>query len=97
MTNEHELERLEDLLGRVLVIGTTLSAGILGAGLVASLAGADPHGLLRLGLLLLMGTPILRVVVSFVEYLRLRDWFFASTAAAVLLVLLTSILVAMAG
>jgi uncharacterized membrane protein len=32
----------------------------------------------------LMATPILRVVVSVVEYVRMRDWFFAATTIIVL-------------
>jgi uncharacterized membrane protein len=38
-----------------------------------------------------MATPIFRVIVSLVEYVRMRDWFFSATTAAVLLVLLTSV------
>jgi uncharacterized membrane protein len=90
------LQRLEVLLGRVLVTGVVLSASILAAGIMLSLAGwhAAPL-LLRTGLIVLMATPILRVVVSLAEYLRLRDWFFSATALAVLLVLLTSVTLAL--
>lgn len=90
----NSLQRLEELLGRVLVGGVVLSAAVLGIGLIVQLTGRDAHLLLRAGLIVLMATPILRVAVSLVEYLRMRDWFFATTAAAVLLVLLTSVLVA---
>ena len=90
------LLRLEVLLGRVLVTGVVTSASILAAGIVFSLAGwpAAPM-LLRTGLIVLMATPILRVGVSVVEYVRLRDWFFSATALAVLLVLLTSVTLAL--
>jgi uncharacterized membrane protein len=90
------LQRLERLLGRVLVTGVVLSASILAAGIVFTLTGwpAAPV-LLRIGLIVLMATPILRVVVSVAEYVRLRDWFFSATALAVLLVLLTSVTLAL--
>jgi uncharacterized membrane protein len=93
---DEAMQRLEELLGRVLVAGVVSSAAILAAGIVASVAdwGAAPL-LLRTGLIVLMATPILRVVVSVAEYLRLRDWFFAATALAVLAVLLTSVGVAL--
>jgi uncharacterized membrane protein len=97
MTNPPDsLLRLEELLGRVLVVGVVSSAVVLGAGLLVEFAGRDAHPLLQLGLIVLMATPILRVAVSLVEYLRMRDWFFAATAGAVLLVLLTSVAVALA-
>jgi|SRR5512132_3575710 uncharacterized membrane protein len=91
MTETNELQRLEDLLGRVLVTGVVASATILALGLAIDLFGGNGHAVLRLGLILLMATPVLRVIVSLVEYTRLRDWFFSATTAAVLLVLLTSI------
>jgi uncharacterized membrane protein len=91
------LFRIEVLLGRVLVTGVLSSAALLAAGIASQMAGwsaASP--LIRAGLILLMATPILRVAVSVVEYARLRDWFFASTALAVLAVLLTSVGLALA-
>lgn len=90
------LERLEWILGRVLVTGVVLSASILAAGIVLSLAGFSAAPLfLRTGLIVLMATPILRVAVSVAEYVRLRDWLFSATALAVLLVLLTSVTLAL--
>jgi uncharacterized membrane protein len=97
MTDDKDpLERLEIGLGRVLVTGVVLSAIVLGVGLVLEFAGANAHPVLKSGLLVLMATPILRVIVSIVEYIRMGDWFFAATASAVLLVLLTSVGLALA-
>lgn len=94
--SDEAMARLEGLLGLVLVAGVVASAAILAAGIVASLAGsAAATVLLRTGLIVLMATPILRVVVSLGEYLRLRDWFFSVTTLAVLLVLLTSVALAL--
>jgi uncharacterized membrane protein len=73
------LSRLEEHLGRLLVAGVILSAALLAAGLALWLTnpdGAAATWLLNAGLLALMGTPIMRVVVSFAEYVRIRDWLF---------------------
>lgn len=96
MADTESLLRLERLLGRVLVVGLVLSASVLAAGLVLELVGRDARLWLRVGLIVLMATPILRVAVSLVEYIRMRDWFFAATTAAVLTVLLTSVGLALA-
>jgi uncharacterized membrane protein len=90
--------RLEDLLGVMLSIGVTISTVLLAAGLClwvfAGPAGAATF-LLRAGLLALMATPMVRVLVSLAEYLRFRDWFFATMTAGVMLVLLASVLIAL--
>jgi uncharacterized membrane protein len=81
------LIRLEHQLGRLLLAGVSISALCLAAGLVlfsmdhASTAAAR---LLSVGLIVLMATPILRVLVSVVEYVRIRDWFFVLTTVVVL-------------
>lgn len=95
MANNTQLERLEDLLGRVLIGGVVASATILAIGLIVELTPYNAHPVLQLGLILLMATPILRVAVSLVEYIRMRDWFFSATTGAVLVVLLTSIVLAL--
>jgi uncharacterized membrane protein len=43
-----------------------------------------------------MATPILRVLVSVVEYWRMRDWFFVATTLVVLAVLFTTVATALA-
>jgi uncharacterized membrane protein len=95
LAENRQLERLENLLGRVLVTGVVASATILAIGLIVELTSHNAHGILQLGLILLMATPILRVAVSLVEYVRMRDWFFTATTGAVLLVLLTSVVLAL--
>lgn len=79
----------EKLLGRTLWLGVALSTALLAVGLVASFAfpGRASAAMLDAGLVVLMGTPMLRVVMSCVEYIRERDWFFAATAFGVLVVL----------
>jgi hypothetical protein len=94
---ETDITRFEDLLGRVLLGGVLSASGCLAAGLalwVAHLAPSLANPLLTAGLIILMATPILRVVVSVFEYVRMRDWFFVGTTLIVLMVLLVTILVA---
>ena len=91
------LGRLERHLGRLLIAGVIISAFLLAAGLMLWLRnplGASTVWLLDAGLLALMATPILRVVVSFAEYLRMRDWFFAAMTMLVLAELTLTVAVA---
>jgi uncharacterized membrane protein len=50
--------------------------------------------LLTAGLVILMATPILRVIVSLVEYVRMRDWFFVATTVMVFGVLIVTVTLA---
>jgi uncharacterized membrane protein len=87
MTTPAPLTALDQRLARVFAIGSVLTAACLVSGLVlyfvAPGAAATPR-LLTLGLMVLMATPLLRVIVSLAEYVRLRDWFFVFTTVAVL-------------
>lgn len=49
------------------------------------------RGLIQLGLLVLMATPVARVAFSVVGFSRERDWFYAGAAAVVLALLLVSL------
>jgi uncharacterized membrane protein len=95
---ETPLDRLETHLGRLLFAGVVTSAACLAVGLVIWMVGghtALAHGMLATGLVLLMATPILRVVVSLVEYVRMRDWFFVATTVIVFGVLLVTVALAL--
>ena len=83
----------ETLLGRTLRAGVAVSTGMLAAGLVLTLAAPGPVAdvLLQGGLVVLMGTPMARVLISCAEYVRQRDWFFAVNAFGVLIVLAVTI------
>jgi uncharacterized membrane protein len=92
------LTRLEVHLGRLLVTGVTVSAVLLALGLGLWLI--DSHrsgalGLLNAGLIVLMATPILRVIVSFAEYVAMRQWFFAAVTIVVILELSVTVAVAL--
>jgi uncharacterized membrane protein len=96
--NEDALDRLETRLGWLLTIGVGCASGLLLVGLVLWVVNVDrtaASGLLNAGLIALMATPILRVLVSVVEYVRIRDWFFVLTTLAVLTVLFLSVALAM--
>ena len=95
--NDDTLDRLEDQLGRLLLVGVICSATLLFVGLLLSVTNLRPAlatGFLNAGLIVLMATPVLRVIVSVVEYARITDWFFVMTTLAVLGVLLTSLVIA---
>ncbi len=94
---DDSLARLEALFGKVLVSGVVLSASLLGLGLLLWVLGYDGtwgRDILNAGLITLMATPVVRVIVSAVEYARRRDWFFVATSCAVLAVLALTIAVA---
>jgi uncharacterized membrane protein len=59
----------------------------------ARIAALRPSGFLALGLLVLITTPVLRVVGSVLAFAHERDWRYAGVTALVLLVLTASLLV----
>lgn len=61
-------------------------------GILASAWTLRGRGLIQLGLLVLMATPVARVAFSVVGFARERDWFYAGAAAAVLALLLISLI-----
>ena len=83
----------ETLLGRTLWLGVAVSTTLLATGLALFLLspGRAADLLLDAGLIVLMGTPMMRVVLSCAEYIRERDWFFALSAFGVLVVLAITI------
>jgi uncharacterized membrane protein len=87
------IERLEAQVGRLLQTGVTLATVCLSAGLLMWLTlggGRVASATLTAGLVILMLTPLARVVASLVAYVRLRDWFFVGTTVLVLLVLVAA-------
>ncbi|OLE78394.1 MAG: hypothetical protein AUF76_19195 [Acidobacteria bacterium 13_1_20CM_2_65_9] len=90
--------RLERLIGAVLRAGVTASSICLGAGLVLALIGggeAIANVLLHTGIVVLLATPVARVLVSIVEYAQQRDWTFTLLTAIVLVELLASAVAAL--
>ena len=92
MKGDPRFSALERLLGRLMLAGVTSSAACLLMGLVLFLTGAAMAAtvVMTIGLVILMATPVLRVLVAVVESFRLHDWFFlASTLSVVVLLGLT--------
>jgi uncharacterized membrane protein len=91
-----QLDRLEHLVGAVLRIGTLASTVILALGLAMALAMPSSTAgpvVIRAGLLVLLATPVARVVASVVDYTRDRDWLFAALTFLVLVIVLGSVLI----
>ncbi len=90
-----EAERLERVVGRVLRTGSTASTAILAVGLCIALVVPSFHPaqtIIRVGLFVLLLTPVSRVVASVIEYTRDRDWPFAALTLVVLVIVLASLL-----
>ena len=78
--------------------GVTISAILLAVGLGLWLFQPNQAAatwLLNAGLIVLMATPIMRVIVSFAEYVSLGQWFFAGVTILVLAELTITVLVAL--
>lgn len=80
---------LDRVIEVVLTVGLLCSSALLASGLLSG-----RHGLLAAGIVLLMLTPVARVVVVTIDLARQRDWLFAATSAWILGVLLFSLYVA---
>jgi uncharacterized membrane protein len=90
------MSRLENTIGLVLRAGVAASSIALAAGLALELM--DVPGapwMLNAGIVMLLATPVARVIVSIVEYIRERDWTFATLTAIVLAELLASAVAAL--
>jgi uncharacterized membrane protein len=87
-----QISALENLLARMMLGGVTISAIALTTGLALWLAGQQATRLLDVGLIALIATPLLRVVVSLLEAIRMRDWLFVMATVAVVMLLSTTIM-----
>jgi uncharacterized membrane protein len=91
--DDGRLDRLETTLGTLLRTGIMSAASCLAVGLLAWMVAGDTRltsTILTIGLIVLMVTPLMRVVVSLVAYARMRDWFFVSTTLLVFAMLLVA-------
>jgi uncharacterized membrane protein len=89
-------EQLERAIGRVLKTGVIASGVCLAIGLaLLYVPGAQRLAtmVIDVGLVVLMATPVSRVVVSVYEYARERDWTFVILTSIVLVSLLASLIV----
>jgi uncharacterized membrane protein len=63
----------------------------------SGLARRDPMAVLSLGLLVLLLTPVARVLISIFAFARERDWLYVGITTVVLLILLVSFLLGRGG
>lgn len=90
--------KLEATVGIVLRAGVVASSVCLAVGLAMSLVtggGGVTGFLLNAGIIVLLATPVVRVVVSTVQYVGERDWAFATLTFIVLLELAASAIAAL--
>lgn len=95
-----EVSPLEAAIGRVLRAGSAVSTLGFASGLVLALlgfGGGTSRVLLTAGLLVLVATPVARVVLSVVEYLRQREWAFVVYTLIVLGALVGSLVAGFGG
>ena len=95
---ESPAARLERVIGRVLRAGVMVSTVCLSVGLLLSLAsggGAASGVLLNAGIIVLLATPVARVIISTIQYIHDRDWQFATLTIIVLLELAASAVAAL--
>jgi len=96
MPSERATTRLERTIGVVLRAGVVVSTACFAAGLVLTFAGVGVANLLlQLGIVVLLATPVARVVVSVVEYAQQRDWTFTALTVIVLVELTAGALAAL--
>ena len=81
------MTRLERTIGAVLRAGVMFSTACLAGGLVLTLAAPQSlaASLLNVGIIVLLATPVARVLVSVVDYAQQRDWTFTVLTLIVLI------------
>jgi uncharacterized membrane protein len=116
-----QLERMHQVIGRLLQVGVGLSAGLVVVGAVAYLfrhgsevpkystfhlepadirglkgiardvEGLSSRALIQLGIVVLIATPVARVVFSIITFVRLKDWLYTVFTVIVFLFLTFSL------
>ena len=71
--------------------GSEITLGPIEA--IEAVLGGDPIGLIDLGILFLIATPMLRILTTLTVFAQGREWRFALVSLAVLTVILVAILV----
>ncbi len=99
MTGDREsrVGPLEQWVGAVLRVGVMASSACLAVGLVLVLIYGERGAagiLLHIGIIVLLATPVARVVVSTVQYVIARDWTFTLLTLIVLVELMASVVAA---
>lgn len=87
MSNSARHPELESLLAHLLDKGTWLASAVIAVGLLLTGVGGPGMSLVRLGIALFIGLPVLRVLVMMIVFWRERDYRFGLIALAVLLII----------
>ena len=88
--NNHEAEAdvhpIELVLARLLRLGSLIAAALLAVGIALMAMGMTVLApkLITAGLLVLLGTPVMRVVVASIIFTKEREWHFAFFSFVVL-------------
>lgn len=96
-TSDAGMDGLEQALGRILTVGARASTVALAIGLIGNFiwpGHAATQVVLKVGLGVLLLTPVARVVASVVGYVRARDWWFVLYTVVVLALLMGSFVAA---
>jgi len=90
---------IERILARVLRLGSIIAAVLLAAGIGVMLVtgSTSPHRLITAGLITLLLTPVLRVLVAAVVFVKERDWLFALFCLVVLCSLAAGVTLGLVG
>jgi uncharacterized membrane protein len=90
---DKDLGQIELVLARLLRAGSLIAAALLTAGIIVMALGNAilAPKLMTAGLLVLLGTPIMRVLVAGYIFVKHRDWHFACFSLVVLCALAAGI------
>ena len=91
--SDQDLVRLEQQIGRLLLVGVIFSAIAMSVGLVLHFFGAETVAarILQAGLVLLIAIPMARILASFVDALRRGDRLLYLSTGIVLAILLSAV------
>lgn len=93
---ESRHEAIELVLAKLLRVGSSVSATLIAAGIALTLTGIASSAatyLTTAGLVALVATPIIRVAVALLVFLRERDLMFAGFCLVVLTSLLVGVII----
>ena len=71
--------------------GSEVTLGLVEA--INAIMGGDPIGLISLGILCLIATPLLRIVMALAVFAQTREWKFVLVSICVLLIITLAIFV----
>lgn len=85
---EEQLHHLEERIVSILRLGVIIAAILMSGGLILGFIGAAyATSVMTVGLVVLLLTPIFRVVATFLAYVWAKDWVYVTVSAIVLFIL----------